>query len=67
MPDVFAREFLVKPAGPDCNLACDYCFYSEKNRLFPDSERRMNDAVLELMIKQIMAINITMFSNLENQ
>jgi len=21
---------LVKPAGPDCNMKCEYCFYLEK-------------------------------------
>lgn len=46
---------LVKPAGPDCNLGCTYCFYLEKADLFKEnSTHRMSDAVLEELIKQIM-------------
>jgi uncharacterized protein len=26
---------LIKPAGPDCNLRCNYCFYLPKSALFP--------------------------------
>lgn len=47
---------LVKPASADCNLRCEYCFYLEKCRLYPDSrQHRMSDAVLEQMIKTYMA------------
>ncbi|NOY77425.1 MAG: anaerobic sulfatase maturase [Calditrichaeota bacterium] len=46
---------LVKPAGPDCNLACTYCFYLEKASLFPRVKmHRMNEAILEEMTKQIL-------------
>jgi uncharacterized protein len=46
---------LVKPAGPDCNMACRYCFYLEKERLFPEEEvHRMSKAVLEATIRQVM-------------
>jgi len=48
-------DVLVKPAGPDCNLACEYCFYSGKERLFPGSKMRMNDEVLESMVSQLMS------------
>ncbi|RPI87094.1 MAG: hypothetical protein EHM41_06220 [Chloroflexi bacterium] len=27
-------DILVKPAGPDCNLACNYCFYRDNSRLY---------------------------------
>ena len=38
---------LVKPAGPDCNLACRYCFYSGAASLYPDEPlHRMSDDVL---------------------
>jgi len=47
-------DILVKPAGPDCNLACEYCFYSGRERLFPGSKTRMNGEVLEIMISQLM-------------
>ena len=46
---------LVKPAGPDCNMACRYCFYLEKERFFPDSAvHRMSTQVLEALIRQVM-------------
>ena len=46
---------LVKPAGPDCNMACRYCFYLEKERFFPDTAvHRMSTPVLEALIRQVM-------------
>ena len=46
---------LVKPAGPDCNLECAYCFYLEKTAQFPEaSVHRMNEQVLEEMIRQAL-------------
>ena len=46
---------LVKPAGPDCNLACSYCFYLEKTELFPENKiHRMSEEILEEMIKQVL-------------
>jgi len=49
------RDILVKPAGPDCNMACGYCFYSGKCELFKQAEtHRMNRDVLEEMIRQLM-------------
>jgi uncharacterized protein len=46
---------LVKPAGPDCNLNCTYCFYLGKAGLFPETPRhRMSDEVQEEMIRQVM-------------
>jgi uncharacterized protein len=49
-------SILVKPAGPDCNMSCKYCFYLEKSSLFPEGKtHRMNEEVLEEMVKQVMA------------
>ena len=49
------ESVLVKPAGPDCNLGCTYCFYLEKKDLFNQTPvHRMSDKVLEEMIRQIM-------------
>ncbi|MFH2001138.1 MAG: radical SAM protein, partial [Planctomycetota bacterium] len=48
-------SILVKPAGPDCNLRCEYCFYLEKATLFQDSPKhRMELHLLEEMIRQCM-------------
>jgi len=49
------NSILVKPAGPDCNLACSYCFYSCKSDLFPGNKtHRMSGAILTEMIRQLM-------------
>ncbi len=43
---------LVKPSGPDCNMACEYCFYLEKDEFFEGKKHRMSEEVLEEMIDQ---------------
>jgi uncharacterized protein len=46
-------HLLTKPVGPICNLDCRYCFYLEKERLYPgESQWRMSDAVLTEYIRQ---------------
>ncbi|HPO17457.1 MAG TPA: anaerobic sulfatase-maturation protein [Candidatus Hydrogenedentes bacterium] len=48
-----AFHVMVKPAGPACNLQCKYCFYLEKEKLFPDHPKPvMPDHVLESFIRQ---------------
>ncbi|NOQ42814.1 MAG: anaerobic sulfatase maturase [Desulfuromusa sp.] len=50
------QDVLVKPAGPDCNMACSYCFYLKKQSLFHESSvHRMSDAVLEALVRQVMS------------
>lgn len=50
------NSVLVKPAGPDCNMVCKYCFYLEKNELFPDTRfHRMKEDILEETIRQVMS------------
>ena len=46
----FAKPLYVmlKPAGAHCNLACKYCYYLEKNKLYPTAQRHlMSDDMLE--------------------
>ncbi len=44
---------MAKPAGPWCNLHCVYCFYLEKDTLYPDTKRQtMSDATLEQYVRQ---------------
>src|SRR6266511_2725759 len=48
-----AFHVMTKPVGPICNLDCKYCFYLEKEKLYPDGESwRMSDEVLETYIRQ---------------
>jgi len=49
-------SLLIKPASADCNLHCEYCFYLDRCRLYPDVKRhRMADDVLEQLVKSFMA------------
>lgn len=45
------QSILVKPVGPKCNLDCDYCFYLDKNELYPNASV-MNYETLDNLIKQ---------------
>lgn len=48
------NSILVKPAGPDCNMACRYCFYLEKAAIFSELKvHRMSLDVLEEMVRQV--------------
>jgi uncharacterized protein len=49
-----SRDFQIfaKPAGALCNLDCHYCYYLDKQRLYPKSESRMADDLLEAYIIQ---------------
>jgi uncharacterized protein len=54
-----SREFQVfaKPAGALCNLDCQYCYYLEKERLYPETRQfRMADDLLEEYIVQQIAM-----------
>ena len=47
---------LVKPAGSRCNLACKYCYYLEKAKLYVDSPQEvMSDELLEKFIHDYIA------------
>lgn len=51
----FAKPLYVmlKPAGAHCNLACKYCYYLEKNKLYPSAQRHlMSDEMLELFTRE---------------
>lgn len=45
---------MAKPSGSICNIDCQYCFYLEKDKLYPERNQdwRMDDATLDLFIKQ---------------
>ena len=48
-----AFHIIAKPIGPLCNLDCKYCFYLEKEKMYPDTKDwAMSDEVLESFIKQ---------------
>ena len=43
---------MVKPVGPACNLACDYCYYLSKHRLFDHDRFRLSEGLLEAFTRQ---------------
>ncbi len=52
-----ARPFSVmsKPVGPRCNIDCAYCYYLDKEKLYPDERRfRMSETVLEAYVRQMI-------------
>jgi uncharacterized protein len=49
-------QVMAKPSGPICNLDCKYCFYLEKEKLYPETEGwAMPADVLETYIRQNIA------------
>lgn len=46
-------HIMAKPVGPICNLDCQYCFYLEKENLYPKTSNwMMAEDVLETYIRQ---------------
>ena len=51
----FAKPLYVmlKPVGAVCNLACDYCYYLEKSKLYRDNPKHvMSEELLEKFIEE---------------
>ena len=51
----FAKPLYVmlKPTGAHCNLACKYCYYLEKNKLYPTAQRHlMSNEMLEQFTRE---------------
>ena len=56
------NSVLIKPAGPDCNLDCTYCFYLEKSKFFhQNTVHRMSPVIQEELIRQVMQHRATAF------
>jgi len=48
-----AFHVMTKPVGPICNLDCKYCFYLEKENLYPqESKWSMPEEVLQAYIRE---------------
>ena len=47
-------SLLIKPAGPDCNMDCGYCFYSRKAAIFDGDRHRMDLKKARYMVFQAM-------------
>jgi uncharacterized protein len=49
-----AFHLLAKPTGAACNLDCAYCFFLDKEVLYPGSKFRMSESMLEQYIRQLI-------------
>ncbi|CAN7313219.1 hypothetical protein LJR071_001598 [Pseudomonas sp. LjRoot71] len=59
-PHMQGLHLMAKPVGPICNLDCSYCFYLEKEQLYPPRERfRMPDEVLRAYVQRYIATQPT--------
>mgnify|MGYP003046549634 FL=1 len=63
MNDNIANSFakplyvMLKPAGAHCNLACKYCYYLEKNKLYPTAQRHlMSNEMLEQFTREYIEV-----------
>lgn len=53
-------HIVAKPIGPKCNLNCEYCFYLEKEALFPEDEKYViSDNVLRNYITKYITLQPT--------
>ena len=56
----FAKPLYVmlKPVGAVCNLACDYCYYLEKSKLYRDNPKHvMSEELLEKFIEEYISVS----------
>lgn len=47
-----AFQVITKPHGAACNLSCNYCFYLSREELYPGSNLRFSDHLLERYVQQ---------------
>ena len=51
-------QLLIKPAGPDCNAACRYCFYRRVSALHGPGPHRMSDEVLQAVVRRYLKLRL---------
>jgi len=51
-------QLLIKPAGPDCNAACVYCFYRRVGDMHDPGPHRMSDQVLQAVIRRYLRLRL---------
>ena len=54
-----AAHILAKPTGAICNLGCSYCFFLDKEELYPGDGFRMSDEALEAYMRQLIEMHRT--------
>ena len=59
-PLTFPIYVMAKPVGPLCNMDCTYCYYLEKNVLYPEGKSfKMTDVLLERFIESYIHCQTT--------
>ncbi|PQV52850.1 uncharacterized protein LX70_04042 [Defluviimonas denitrificans] len=59
MPQAAPFSIMAKPIGPRCNIDCKYCYYLEKEKLFPEEKKfRMSHDVLESYVRQTIECSL---------
>ncbi len=49
------KSVLIKPAGPDCNLRCTYCFYLRKTSMFPKTKKHaMTQETMRAVVRKAL-------------
>jgi uncharacterized protein len=48
---------LIKPSGSNCNIDCKYCFYKSRSPEVGQGRQRMNDEVLERLIRDYVQLD----------
>ena len=52
-------NIMTKPIGPRCNIDCEYCYYLEKEKLFPSEKKfKMAPEVLEAYVHQTIEASL---------
>ncbi len=52
-------SIMTKPIGPRCNIDCQYCYYLEKEKLYPAEKKfRMDREVLETYVRQLIETSL---------
>ncbi|MEJ2021346.1 MAG: anaerobic sulfatase maturase, partial [Maritimibacter sp.] len=58
---------MTKPIGPRCNIDCSYCYYLEKEKLYPDEKKfRMQADMLERYLRDMIAAQVKAGQNTVN-
>jgi serine-type anaerobic sulfatase-maturating enzyme len=59
MDVIHPYQVMLKPRGAICDLDCSYCYYLKKEELYPGSDFRMSDEVLEAFTRQYIESQVS--------